>query len=51
MSTALTEREVSELMSRLSVEQKKFILQNVKQSKKAKWLEVLASFKGIDYDH
>ncbi|CAM3888974.1 hypothetical protein GCM10009865_22230 [Aeromicrobium ponti] len=48
MAKILTEREVSEIMSQLSVEQRKFILENSKQSKKAKWLEVLAIFKGID---
>ncbi|MED1206104.1 hypothetical protein [Heyndrickxia acidicola] len=47
MSGPLLEREVHELMNLLNTDQKNFLESNIKQSKKSKWLEVLALKKGV----
>jgi hypothetical protein len=43
----LTEERVREIMSKLKDEQRNFIQSTSKQSKKSKWLEILARRKGI----
>jgi len=43
----LSKSEVDRIMSSLTKEQQEFLLENIKQSKKSKWLEVLARNKGI----
>ncbi|NRD77308.1 hypothetical protein HPT25_07325 [Bacillus sp. BRMEA1] len=45
----LTKQEVHKYMSLLSEEQRTFLLEHGKQSKKSKWLEVLARNKGITF--
>lgn len=47
MQTPLSKKQVHEWMSLLTVEQLDFIKRTVKQSKKSKWLEVLAKNKGF----
>ncbi|MBM7572680.1 hypothetical protein [Aquibacillus albus] len=47
MGRLLTEKEVAELMNNLNDEQRQHIIQFVNQSKKDKWLEVLANKKGL----
>lgn len=46
----LTDERVSEIMSLLNDEQRDFIISTSKQSKKSKWMEVLAKRKGIVLD-
>jgi hypothetical protein len=50
MHTPLSKKQVHEWMSLLTVEQQEFIERSVKQSKKSKWLEVLAKNKGISIE-
>lgn len=47
MKKVLNEREINELMKSLNEEQRAFIEEHVRQSKRSKWLELLASRKGI----
>jgi hypothetical protein len=47
MQTPLSKKQVHEWMSLLTDEQQEFIERTIKQSKKSKWLEVLAKNKGI----
>lgn len=44
---ALSQREVEYIMSSLSEDQRTFIMEHTKQSKKSKWIETLAKKKGI----
>jgi hypothetical protein len=46
----LTEREVKEYYSLLNMEQKQFLDEHIRQTKKSKWLEALARKKGIKID-
>lgn len=51
MANILTEKQVAAYMNAMSNEQKSFIESHIKQSKKSKWLEVLANKKGISFDY
>ncbi|MFC0476925.1 hypothetical protein ACFFHF_17110 [Robertmurraya beringensis] len=44
---ALSQREVEDIMSSLSEDQRSYIIKHTKQSKKSKWIETLAKKKGI----
>ncbi|MEK3992679.1 hypothetical protein [Robertmurraya sp. FSL R5-0851] len=44
---ALSKREVENIMSSLSEDQRNFLMEHTKQSKKSKWIETLANKKGI----
>lgn len=44
---ALSQREVEDIMSSLSEDQRSFIMEHKKQSKKSKWIETLAKKKGF----
>lgn len=46
----LTEEKVSQYMSLLNQAQREFLENHIKQSKKSKWLEVLAKRKGISIE-
>ncbi|MEQ6389722.1 hypothetical protein RZN22_10390 [Bacillaceae bacterium S4-13-58] len=47
MSWVLSEKETADIMAQMSEEQREFINNYIKQSKKSKWLQVLAEKKGI----
>ncbi len=47
MAQLLSEKEVARILTTLNAEQREFINQYIKQSKKSKWLEILAQKKGI----